>query len=109
MAVTEEDVRKALEDMLYANLIEIFNAKYGEELLWAGVDLSVAFEAPPYDSAEDYTINIIEAVDVDGIDIRNAIEVKNVTATGFTMNSPRNTTAKWQTTRRTPKITFHTP
>ena len=47
MAVTEEDVRKALEDMLYANLIEIFNAKYGEELLWAGVDLSVAFEAPP--------------------------------------------------------------
>lgn len=108
MVVTEEDVRKALEDLVHANIVEIFNISYGETSCLAGVETPIEF-IKPYDSAEDYTINIIEAVDVDGIDIRNAIEVKNVTATGFTMNSPRNTTAKWQTTRRTPKITFHTP
>ena len=46
MAVTEEDVRKALEDMLYANLIEIYNIKYGEVVCTAGVDVSVSFVDP---------------------------------------------------------------
>lgn len=108
MAVTEQDFRKALEDLVYANIIEIFNVKYGEVACLAGVDVSITFTDPIYDSATDYKISLIEAVDANNIDIRQSIEIKNVADTGFTINSPRNTTVKWQTTRRTPKITFHT-
>ncbi|HPS25396.1 MAG TPA: hypothetical protein PLB28_07445 [Bacteroidales bacterium] len=108
MAVTAEDVRKALEDMVYENLIDIFMVKGDATVLLAGADTSVAFIGDPYDSATDYILNIDEAVDVDGIDIRNAIEIKDCTANGFVFNSPRNTTAKWTAFRRTPKISLWT-
>lgn len=108
MAVTEEDVRKALEDMLYANLIEIYNIKYGEVMCTAGVDVSVSFVDPPYENGDDYIIGIIEALDVDYIDIKWSIQMKDFTATGFTLTSPRNTIVKWTSTRKVPKINFHT-
>lgn len=108
MPTTEADVRKALEDLVHANIVSIFNGKYSETTCLADTDVSVSFPEPVYDSATDYFINLIEATDVDGIDIRDAIEIKNITANGFTLKSPRNTTVKWQTTRRTPKINFHT-
>lgn len=108
MVVTEEDVRKALEDLVHANIVEIFNAKYGEQSCLAGEDTPVAFTAPVYDSETDYAVEIIQAVDSNGIDLRHAIEIKTLTANGFVLNSPRNTTAKWTSIRRTPKITFHT-
>ena len=73
MAVTEEDFRKALEDLIHANIVSIYNGKYGETSCLAGVDVSVSFSDPVYDSADDYAINLIEATDADGIDIRDSI------------------------------------
>lgn len=108
MTVTITDVRKALEDMVYANLIDIFLIKGGETALTAETDVSVAFTGDPYDSATDYILRIDEAVDTDGFDLTMAIEIKETTANGFTFRSPRNTTVKWTAHRRTPKISFWT-
>lgn len=108
MPVTEADLRMAIEDLVQAMLVEIYNIKHGEEECLAGVDKSVSFSVPVYDSNDDYIVAIIEAIDIDDIDIRHSVVVKNKTATGFTLNSPRNTTVIWSTTRMTPKIVFHT-
>lgn len=108
MTVTITDVRKALEDMFYANLIDIFLIKGGETALTADTDTSVSFTGDAYDSATDYIIRIDEAFDADGVDISMAIEIKDATANGFTFRSPRNTTAKWTAHRRIPKISFWT-
>ena len=108
MAVTITDVRKALEDMLYANLIDIFLVKGDSTVLAADTDVSVAFTGDAYNSATDYIVRIDEAVDVDGFDLTMAIEIKDPTANGFTFRSPKNTTVKWTTHRRIPKISFWT-
>lgn len=108
MAVTEEDFRKALEDLVHANIVDIFNIKYGETLCPAGEDVSVAFQGEPYDWDNDFLITIVEAFDIDGIDIKAAVVFKTATLNGFVVNSPRNTIVKWTTTRKIPKINFWT-
>lgn len=109
MAVTVEDVRKALEDMVYATLIDVFMIKYGEVPLIAG-DNSIALSGDPYDTEDDYLIEFHEAFDYDGVDMRMALQVKDVTANGFVVESPRDVySLKYRTTRRTPKINFWTP
>lgn len=107
MPVTVEEVRKALEDMVYANLIEIFMVKHAESVLSVG-DNSIAFAGDPYDSAADYVIEFHEALDSNGFDIRPSLIVKNKTASGFVIETTRATTAKWISKRKTPKITFWT-
>jgi len=107
MAVTEEDVRKALEDLVHANIVEIFNISYGETSCLAGVETPIEF-IKPYDAENDYIVGIIEAYDVNDIDIRPSIEARSFTANGFILYSPRNTTVKWTATRRVPKINFWT-
>lgn len=109
MSVTVQDVRKALEDMVYANLESIYLIKGGSTALVANTDKSVAFSGDPYDNATDYVLRIDEAFDTDGFDISMAIEVKDTTANGFVFRSPRNTTVKWTTHRRIPKISYWTP
>jgi hypothetical protein len=100
MAITITDVRKA---MIYANLVCIFMLKSGTATCVAGVDKSVAFpfdDNGNYDNATDYILVLDEAVDVDGIDLTNAIEIKSCTANGFVLNSPRDTTVKWHSQRK---------
>jgi hypothetical protein len=108
MPITGTDVRKALEDLVYANLVVMFMVKSGTAICVAGVDKSVSFPTDGfngnYDNATDYILNIVEAVDVDGIDLTMAIEVKGTTENGFVLNSPRNTSVKWYSMRRTPKF-----
>ena len=107
MAVTVEEVRKALEDLVYANLIEIYMVKHAESVLTVGNN-SIAFPGDPYDSADDYVVEFHEAPDSNGYDIRPALIVKNKTANGFVIETTRATTAKWISKRKTPKITFWT-
>lgn len=106
--VTVTDVRKALEDMVYANLIEIYMIKHGVKECTVG-DNDIAFPSYPYDSSEDYIIEFYEALDSNDIDIRPALIVKNKTVNGFTLEVPRPTTVKWVTQRKNPKIIFWTP
>lgn len=109
MAVTVTDVRKGLEDLVYATLIDVFMIKYGENMLLTG-DNSIAFTGDPYDNEDDYLIEFHEAFDINGVDMRMALTVKDVTANGFVVETPRNIISlKWRTTRRTPKINFWTP
>ena len=110
MTVTVTDVRKALEDMVYANLIDIYMIKHGTDACIVG-DNSIAFPVIAgyeYDSADDYIIEFYEALDTNGIDIRPALVVKDKTVNGFTVYTPRATTIKWTAMRKTPKINFWT-
>lgn len=105
--ITITDVRKALEDLVYANLIDIFLIKHGEKVCSVG-DNSIGFSGDPYDNADDYVITFHEALDANDIDIRPSLIVKNRTASGFVIETSRATTVKWTTTRKTPKINFWT-
>jgi hypothetical protein len=109
MEVTITDVRKALEDMVYANLIVIYMIKHGEIECTAEAETSVGFSGDPYDNEDEYVINFYEALDVDLIDIRPALEVRGRTVNGFKIYTPRNTTVKWTAMRKLPKIEFWTP
>ena len=106
--VTITDVRKALEDMVYANFINTFLIKHDETVCTVG-ETSVAFEGDPYDDADEYVLNLIEALDTNNIDIRPALEIRERTVNGFKIYTPRNTTVKWTTSRKLPKINFWTP
>lgn len=107
MATTTAQLRQALEDMVYANIIAIFLIKYGEKSLTAG-DNTVTFSGDAYDSSDDYSIRVIEALDGDGIDVKGELEIKNRTTNGFVVNAYRSCSFKWQTSRKEPKINFHT-
>lgn len=109
MPVTVTDVRKALEDMITAGQEVTHRAKEGVTVCPANTDVSVAFSGDPYESADQYVINMIEALDTDGIDIRLSIEIKDKTGNGFVFNSPRATTVTWNTNRIVPKFEYHTP
>ena len=108
MAITVTDVRKALEDMVYANIIDIFLIKYGETILSVG-DNSIVFEGDPYDSVDDFIVSAVEAIDANDINIVPSLVVKSTTTTGFVIYSPRIATFRWQACRKTPKINFWTP
>lgn len=105
--VTITDVRKALEDMVYANLALIYLIKHAETACLVG-ETSIGFTGNPYDDADEYVINFFEAYDVDGIDIRQSLEVRERTVNGFKLYSPRNTTVKWTSMRKLPKINYWT-
>jgi hypothetical protein len=101
------EFRKETEDLVFAHILNIFLMKHGEETLIAG-DNTITFEGDTYDSATDYTIRIVEALDGDGIDVRGELNIKDKTANGFTINAINPCTIKWQTARNSPKITFNT-
>jgi hypothetical protein len=99
--------RKETEDLVQAMLIQIFLIKYGELSAVVG-DNPVSFTGDAYDSATDYTIRIVEALDGEGIDVRGELNIKDKTANGFKISAVRPCSIKWQTGRNSPKINFHT-
>ena len=101
------EFRKAAEDLYSALTIKIFLMKYGELSASAG-DNPISFTGDAYDSATDYNIRIIEALDGEGISVKGELEIKNKTANGFTINAIRACNIKWQTARNSPKINFWT-
>ena len=103
-----EGFRKETEDLVYANITEIFLMKYGEyEALTAGAH-TISFEGQAYDSDDDYAIGLYEAVDVDGINVKGEIEFTAKTANGFTIDVFRPCAIKWIAARKIPKINFWT-
>jgi len=113
MPTTTEELRQALEDLVYANIKDIFLMKSGEETVASGNN-AVTFSGDAYDSSDDYEVRIIEAIDSEGTDIKGEIEITGRTVNGFTINwQPFATgitagTVKWITARVTPKINMHT-
>jgi hypothetical protein len=110
MATQEELItafRKETEDLVYANIIQIFLIKYDTLSASAG-DNVISFIGDAYDSDSDYIIRIVEALDEDNIDVKGELNIKNKTANGFTINAARPCSIKWQTARNSPKINFWT-
>jgi len=112
MPTTTEELRKALEDLVYANVRDIFLMKYGEETISSNSN-PVVFSGDAYDSSDEYEIRIYEALDGSGVDIKGEIEITGRTVNGFTIDwqpfsGATTATVKWITARRTPKINFWT-
>ena len=103
-------LRKETEDLVQANVRNIFKAKFGEESLVVG-DNTVTFpisDDTAYLTADEYEIRIQEAYDGDGIDITNALIISNKTVSGFTVNSLRVGSLKWESFLKTPNFNFWT-
>lgn len=98
--------RKETEDLVMANVKEIFNIQYDEEVLTAGT-ISVAIPAA-YVSVDDYEVVVFSALDAEDNDIKDALVITKVTASSFTAESPRVGTLRWETMRRIPQINFWT-
>lgn len=101
------DLRKETEDLILSNIVDAFNIQYGEYTSYPdethGVSLSV-----PFLSTDDYVVSIFSAIDSDGANIVDSLEIINSSSSGFTIYSPRAASIKWQASRRTPKINFWT-
>lgn len=100
--------RKETEDVVHANLVEVFMIKYGEAELEPGDNLISLPGDEAYDSEMDYVVGFYEAIDSEGIDVRGELTVKDQTLSGFTVNAYRKTYIKWVTSRKVPKINFWT-
>jgi len=111
-----EAFTKEAQDFARANIINAFMMKYGEVQAVVGNNV-IAFSdngvdatsGVPYDNTE-YIIDVIEAQDADGYDVRAELEIldENKTVNGFVINCLNPCTIKWSTTRRTPKVEFFT-
>ena len=99
--------RKETEDLVNAWLTLVFLIKY--DTLSASVgDNAVSFSGDAYDSADDYNVRIIEALDGDDIGVKGELNITDKTANGFTINALRACDIEWQTSRNNPKISFWT-
>lgn len=102
--------RKAVEDLVQANVRTIFKAKYGTKTLTAGSN-TITFDVGTddnYTSGTEYTVRFIEAVDSNNIDIRDAIYITSQTASAFVVNSARAGTLKWESHLNVPNFNFWT-
>ena len=109
-AINIEFFRKSTEDLVQANVREIFKVKYGEQELIKGdntVRLSDGGDSD-YTDAGEYEIKIFEAVDKDGIDIKDALSIASRTASLFVIVSPRSGRLRWTTSLKTPNFQFWT-
>ena len=99
--------RKASEDLVQANVRDIFKPKYGELTMEAG-DNTITLTGEAYLSTNEYEIKFYQATDADGIDIRDAISIKSKAVDSFTINTPRAGTLRWITVLKTPNFNFWT-
>jgi hypothetical protein len=105
-----EAFRKETEDLVQANIRNVFKAKSGTKVLAIG-DNSITIPVGTddnYDTADEYEIRFKEALDGDGIKIDDALTITSKTSSGFVVNSPRTGTLKWETFLTTPDFNFHT-
>lgn len=108
--------RKELEDLVQANVRNIFKSQYGTKTLVIGnnvitleADTDPASEVTTsYLTADEYEIRFHEAIDTDGIDIKQALSITNKTAAGFTVVSPLAGTLKWETFLKIPNFNYWT-
>ena len=102
--------RKETEDLVQANVRNIFKVKYGEKTLSVGSN-TITFQIGTDDSylnGTEYEVKFFEATDSDGIDIKEAISITTQTASAFTINTPRAGVLRWQTNLKTPSFNFWT-
>lgn len=102
--------RKANEDLTQANVRNIFKAKYGEITIEPGdntVTLPLDSDTA-YLTAGEYEIRFHEATDTDGIDIKQALIIKNKTATSFVIESTLDGLVRWETFLKVPNFNFWT-
>lgn len=105
-----EIFRKEAEDLTQAIVRNIFKAKYGENNLIIGdttITLPVDSDTA-YATADEYDVRFNSAIDTDGIDIKEAILIKNKTATSFVIESPLVGTVKWESFLKVPNFNFFT-
>ncbi len=98
-----EQVRKATEDLIQVNVREIFQVQYGEETLIDG-DLTVTLETA-YDDAGLYEVYVVQAVDNDGVDIKEAISITKGTGS-FVVASSCAGTLRWTSCLKMPYFNF---
>ena len=104
------DFRKETEDLVQANVREIYKAKSGTKTLASGSN-NIVFSVDDeinYSNANDYGIRFRSAIDTDGFDIKEAISITAKTTSGFTVNSPGAGELKWETYLITPDFGFWT-
>ena len=99
--------RKANEDLVQANVRDIFKPKYGEFTMEEG-DNTITLTGEAYLSTNEYEIKFYQATDADGIDIRDAISIESKAVDSFTINTPRAGTLRWITVLKTPNFNFWT-
>lgn len=99
--------RKDTEDIVQANVRDIFQVKYGELSMSEG-DNTINLPGDAYSYNDVYEIEFYQATDSDGIDIRDAISIESRTTNSFVINTPRAGTLRWITKLKTPKFTFWT-
>jgi len=99
--------RKASEDLVQANVRDIFKPKYGELTMEAG-DNTITLTGEAYLSTSEYEIKFYQATDADGIDIKDAISIESKAVDSFTINTPRAGTLRWVTSLKTPQFNFWT-
>jgi hypothetical protein len=99
--------RKETEDMVMTMIRDMFNYQYGEIAVSEGVTSNISLSVA-YDSANDYEVAIFSALDGAGTDIVDALTITKVGPNGFTIDTDRSGNVRWETVRRTPKISFFT-
>lgn len=100
--------RKETEDLITSINVEMFKIQYGEESMLEDETITVNL-IDAYSAASDFEVVIFEALDTDGVNIKDALVVaESKTASSFSIYSPRECTVRWQTLRRTPLINFWT-
>ena len=119
MALSAEQIElvelfmKETEDLILAKIVSTFLIKYGtlsatsgnNVVSWTASD-DVTSDDPYADTT--YVIDIIEALDGDGVNVKGELEITGITVNGFTINAMNACTIKWQTSRKAPLINFWT-
>lgn len=99
--------RKEVEDLFNILVKEVFKVQYGSASV-TEPSTSVSFTDADITYADtDYEIYIYSALDTNNVDIKNSLTFTK-TVGGFTIYAPRNCTVRWQTSLRTPYISYFT-
>lgn len=113
MALTPEQqaliavFRKETEDLVNANVENIYQRKQGTKTLVVGTN-EISLPGASYASADNYEVQFFEATDTDGVDIKEAISIETKATNGFVVNTPRAGTLRWISFLKVPNFTYHT-
>lgn len=100
-------VRKENEDLITAKMEDMFQIQYGEFDCVAGQPVLIPL-AKAYDTVDIYQVLIFEALDTDGVDMRDAVSVIDRQRNSFTLLPLRDGHICWETVLKTPKINYWT-
>ena len=108
--------RKENEDLVQANVRNIYKYQYGTKVLAVGDNvITLATDTDPasevttsYLTAEEYEIRFHKAVDSDDIDIKMALVISAKTSAGFTVTSDFIGSLEWETFLKIPNFNYWT-